>query len=110
MNNDYYDRTLLRLRREYGKDETVAALSKKLSETELENGKLQAEILHLQNLINQLQNMPEIEKLAKIEAKRAIKREEMYKILHNKCNSQAAEIRRLKIDINRLIAKCNNIT
>ena len=41
---DYIDRTILRLRREYGKDELVAALNKMISERDVEIGKLKAEM------------------------------------------------------------------
>jgi hypothetical protein len=41
---DFYDRTLIRLKRQYSKDEVVAALIKKLSETEITVGILKDEI------------------------------------------------------------------
>ena len=37
---DYFDNVLIKLRRQYSKDETVAALSKEISELEIENGAL----------------------------------------------------------------------
>lgn len=40
----YTDDTLIRLRRIYSKDETIAYLSKKLSESEIKNGKLQSQL------------------------------------------------------------------
>jgi F0F1-type ATP synthase membrane subunit b/b' len=45
---DYTERTLLKLRRKYSKDETIAALNKKISEIEFENGVLKSEIDELQ--------------------------------------------------------------
>ncbi|WP_424493920.1 hypothetical protein [Salinimicrobium sp. GXAS 041] len=47
MENTYEDNVLIKLRRAYGKDEAVAALNKKVSELELENGALKSEIDHL---------------------------------------------------------------
>jgi chromosome segregation ATPase len=45
----YEDDTLIRLRRQYSKNETVAALSKKLSEADYKNGELQSEIDELKH-------------------------------------------------------------
>ena len=45
---DYFDNVLIKLRRQYSKDEVVAALSKKISELEIENGTLKSEIEHLE--------------------------------------------------------------
>lgn len=45
---DYFDNVLIKLRRQYSKDEAVAALSKKISELEIENGALKSEIEHLE--------------------------------------------------------------
>jgi predicted RNase H-like nuclease (RuvC/YqgF family) len=45
---DNFDNVLIKLRRQYSKDETVAALSKKISELEIENGALKSEIEHLE--------------------------------------------------------------
>jgi len=44
---DYFDNVLIKLRRQYSKDEAVA-LSKKISELEIENGALKSEIEHLE--------------------------------------------------------------
>lgn len=50
----YEDRVLLKLRRKYSKDETVAALNKKLEILEIEKGKLLSEIEHLEHTIKEL--------------------------------------------------------
>jgi hypothetical protein len=39
----YFDRVLLKLKRQYGKEEYIAALLKKISDLEIENGKLISE-------------------------------------------------------------------
>jgi chromosome segregation ATPase len=56
----YEDDTLIRLRRQYSKDETVAALSKKLSEADYKNGELQSEIDELKHLLEQSENLLKI--------------------------------------------------
>lgn len=74
-NPDYIDRTLLRLRREYSKDEVVGALSKQLSERDVEIGQLKSEIEHLNYLLNQNENEREINR----EARKEIRKELLYK-------------------------------
>lgn len=51
--NNYIDRTLLKLRREYSNDETVAAMDKKLKDLEYENGVLKSELSELSFLIKE---------------------------------------------------------
>jgi DNA gyrase/topoisomerase IV subunit A len=46
---DYTDRILIKLRRQYSESETVAALSKKVTDLEVENGKLLSEIHYLEH-------------------------------------------------------------
>jgi hypothetical protein len=50
MKQDYIDRTIIRLKRQYSKDELVAALIKKLSESETKNGILLDEIDYLKSI------------------------------------------------------------
>ena len=52
----YEDRVLLKLRRKYSKDETVAALNKKVELLEVEKGKLLSEIEHLEYTIKELKS------------------------------------------------------
>ena len=52
----YEDRVLLKLRRKYSKDETVAALNKKVELLEVEKGKLLSEIEHLEHTIKELKS------------------------------------------------------
>lgn len=79
---DYIDKVLIKLQRRYSKDETVAALTKKLKEVEFENGKLIAEIDRLSYKLKENNNNNEIIKVAKIEARK----EELYllKLKENK--------------------------
>jgi chromosome segregation ATPase len=53
----YEDETLIRLRRQYSKDETVAAISKKLSEAGVKNGVLRSEIDELKYLLQESDNL-----------------------------------------------------
>jgi hypothetical protein len=46
---DYTDRVLIKLKRQYSESETVAALSKKVTDLEIQNGKLLSEIQHLEH-------------------------------------------------------------
>jgi len=56
----YEDDTLIRLRRQYSKDETVAAISKKLSEADYKNGELQSEIDELKYKLKESDNLLKI--------------------------------------------------
>lgn len=51
---DYIDRTILKLRRKYGKDELVAALNTQLAEKDVEIGKLNSEIVFLEDKVEKL--------------------------------------------------------
>lgn len=57
--SNYEDRTLLRLRRQYSKDETVAALSKKLSQKEIEIGVLKDTIESYKEEVQKIQKTNE---------------------------------------------------
>lgn len=84
-NQTYYDDVLIKLKRTYGKDEAVAALSKKISELEIELGKSTAYIQEL-----------EYEKtLEGKELKKQIKLDEAYKMMSN-------ENKKLRKDLDRL--------
>lgn len=52
--HDGFDRVLIRLRREYSKDEVVSALSKKLSKVEIELGQSKSYIEELEHRIEYL--------------------------------------------------------
>lgn len=90
---DYTDKVLIKLKRKYSKDETVAALTKKLKESEIENGKLSAEIAHLEHEAKDNANSKEIMKLAKIEARK----EKLYLLKLN----ENKKLRKENIDLRR---------
>lgn len=63
----YIDNVLIKLRREYSKDELVSALSKRLSEAEIENGKLNSYISELESKIESKTKLKkEIDRLHKL--------------------------------------------
>ena len=99
---DFYDRTLIRLRRQYSKDEVVAALIKKLNETEITVEILKDEIDYLKSELQSDKEQKEIVRAGKIEARK----DELYKMKVEECKKQRAEIKQLRHQRNDLIAKC----
>jgi len=101
----FEDRTLIRLRREYSKNEVVAALSKKLTEKDMEIGALTSEIDHLKNELESQINQKEINKLARKE----MRKDNMYNevLLNNKkLREQRKELRRVR---NELLIENNSL-
>ena len=99
---DYIDRTIIKLRRKYSKDELVSALNNQLRQKDMEIGKLNSEIDYLENneeilqkeiiaLKNKLKFHEDIRESAKIEARK----EELYKI-------QLAENKKLRKELKSL--------
>ena len=99
--SDYIERTIIKLRRQYGKDELVAALLKQISKKDIELGKLSAEIYYLQNELQSDKEQKEINRLAKVEARK----EELYRMKVEDNRKQRAEIKQLRMIRNDLIAK-----
>jgi hypothetical protein len=85
-NPDYIERTILQLRREYGKDELVAALIKQVSEREIEIGKLKAEIDEANDKVEKIRAKIILERKKKVDvaAEKEIKKEELYVRLEKK--------------------------
>jgi hypothetical protein len=98
---DYIERTLIKLKRQYSKDELVAALLKQISEKDIELGKLSAEIDYLQNELQSNKEQKEINRLAKVEARK----EELYRRKVEDNQKQRAEIKQLRAMRSDLIAK-----
>lgn len=92
----YEDRVLLKLRRKYSKDETVAALNKKVELLEVEKGKLLSEIEHLKHTIKEFKSSvnKEISELVRnsdlyLQQQKILKqRGELIRKLHLKIRSQ----------------------
>ena len=58
ISSTFEDNVLLRIRRQYSKDEAIAVLNKRLSTAEFKNGELLSEIAELKNEIQLLKNPP----------------------------------------------------
>ena len=98
---DFYDRTLIRLKRQYSKDEIIAALIKKLSETEITVGILKDEIDYLKSELQIDKEQKEIIIAGKIEARK----NELYKMKVEENKKQRDKIKQLTHQRNDLIAK-----
>lgn len=98
---DYIERTMIKLQRQYSKDELVAALLKQISEKDIEIGKLCAEVDYLQNELRSNKEQKEINKLARVEARK----EELYRMKIEENQKQRAEIKELKMVQSDLISK-----
>lgn len=105
VSGSYFDRVLIKLKRAYSKDETVSALSKKLSEVEIELGKSIAYIHELEHEKKQksLKTGGEqwFEKYDKIKKRfdkmeSQIKNDEVYLKAHNEIKKLNGEIKRLR--------------
>lgn len=97
---DYIGRVLLRLRREYGKDELVAALNKKLQEKDIELGKLKAEIDYLTHELSEKEQI-KLSRSTKVKMCKA----ELYKQKDEKNRVLQEEIKKLTAVRDKLIAK-----
>lgn len=97
--SEYLDNVLIKLKRKYGKDETVAALIKKLSESEVEIGTLKAEIDHLQAQLTLTKKDNERE--LRIEAKKS----EVYQAKAKECTILKKEIEKLRKERSQYIQK-----
>jgi hypothetical protein len=89
---DFYERTLIRLKRQYSKDEVVAALMKKLSEAEIEVGKLKSEIDYLQEELKADVERREINRSARVD----VRKEELFKVEVERGKKQRDEIKKLR--------------
>jgi hypothetical protein len=89
---NYFDRCLIKLKRDYGKDEFVAHLLKLLKERDIEIGKLNSEIDYLTYELKSKKYNIEINQKAMVE----IKKDELYSKKENECNKLKKEIKQLK--------------
>lgn len=92
----FFDNVLIKLKRQYKKDELVSALTKQLSEKDLEIGKLLSEIDYLksghENLENKLKSHKDLNKEAKIE----VRKEGLYIVQTERIKQQNEKIKSLK--------------
>lgn len=104
--SDYIDNVLVSLKRKYSKNELVAALSKKLEETQIQNGKLNAEILHLEHELKKHLQEKEINKYALKEINKYALKEVRKEKLYNKI---LEENKKLRKDCSNGILNRNNL-
>ena len=102
---DFYERTLIRLKRQYSKDEVVAALMKKLSEAEIEVGKLKSEIDYLQEELKADVERREVNRSARVD----VRKEELFRIEVEKGKKQRDEIKQLRKVRDALIGKYSEL-
>lgn len=88
----YEDNVLIKLRRDYSKDEAVSALFKKIDELSLELGKMTSEIAHLEHELTKKEDNKEVMKLAKVEARK----EKLYQLKLNENAKLRKENQRLQ--------------
>lgn len=101
MEEDYIDRTILKLRRKYSKDELVAALNKQLVSKDIEIGKLKAEIDYLNDLLIKKNNE---QILSKEEIRKAIKDKDRENLVNRNTQLQKRN-RDLQNRVNDLLSK-----
>lgn len=114
---DYIERTLLKLRREYSKDEVLSGFVKELCQKDVEIGKLKSEIEYLanelqyekeknkinENAYSKFQNIQNttINQQAQLE----LRKNELYNNKINECNAKTKLIKQLRNTIKELINK-----
>ena len=107
MEDKWLDDTLIALKRTYGKDEYVAALLNEISKRDVEIGKLNSEIQHLNQAIVNLAKVPKetiqeknrLAQQAKLEARKNL----FYVKAEGEIIHLTAELERLKKANNHLI-------
>ena len=109
---DFIDRTLIRLKREYGKDELVATLNRQIAEKDVEIGQLKAEVDHLQFqlgkpvVIADSDSVEEINSQARIECRK----DELYKGVLRQNKELRNRLKKLNNDYDNLMAKYCAVT
>jgi septal ring factor EnvC (AmiA/AmiB activator) len=108
---DYIERTILQLRREYGKDELVAALIKQISEREIEIGKLKAELDEANDKVDKIKARIIMERKKKIDiaAEKEIKKDELYVKLEKKYLAKIEENNALRKRNTHLLKNNNDL-
>lgn len=105
----YIEDTLIRLKREYGKDELVQTLERQIKNKDLEIGKLNSEILHLEEEIRTIKLNGEINKESLIKARR----EELYKNLltiNKNLVKKNRDLKKMNADLIYRLCQKNNTT
>ena len=100
---DYIDKTILRLRREYSKDEIVSALNKQISERDVTIGILKDTIDELRERIQDIHKG--FDKEALIEGRMKRLENQLIKQEKDKNKSLKAQIKLLKKEKDQLLTK-----
>ena len=101
MATDYIDRTLIKLKRKYGKDELVASLIKQIKEDQIKIGQLSSEIDYLKNELESKKYQTEINKTARIEARK----DELFAIKIKECKDLRERFKKIKAQRDELLQK-----
>ena len=96
--NSYFDNVLIRLKRQYSKDEYVSALLKKFSEQEIEKGIITSERDEAIFALNEFLNLPS-------DVKSRIGQRKYYRQRIKEIKSLREKNKKLKIDNERLFHK-----
>ena len=100
MEKDFFDDVLIKLKREYQKDEILSAIIKQNSELNIEIGKLKSEIEHLEF---EMQNQKIIDEQDLIEYKKKLNKELNKEVkLDNTVTQLKAKIKKQEILISSL--------
>lgn len=112
---DFEEDILLKLRRQFGKDEYVALLNQELAESKIEVGTLKSEVAYLENELTILKKKKNNEvdlnyKITQLtteltESNKEIRNSKVYKDLHEKNISLSKNINRIKDNNNALISQ-----
>lgn len=104
---DFIDRTLIRLKREYGKDELVATLNRQIAEKDVEIGQLKAEVDHLQFQLRKPVIIAEPDPVADINSQARIecRKDELYKGVLRQNKELRNRMKKLNNDYDNLMAK-----
>lgn len=105
MAKDYIDRVLIKLRREYSKDELVTYLFNKTKTLELENGQLKAEIDHLTHCLDKKKHVQQVSKEISKEAKIELRKNQLFNLRTEELGRAKREIKLQKEKTNQWISK-----
>ena len=101
MATDYIDRTIIKLKRKYGKDELVATLIKQIKEDQVLIGQLSSEIDYLRNELESKKYQVEINKIARIDARK----DELFALKVKECKDLRERLKKLKTQRDELLQK-----
>lgn len=102
-NKDFFERTLLKLNRKYGKDELVLSLKKEIKEKNIEIGSLKAEIDFLTDELNSKKQECKLEKEINRSTLIELRKEKQYQQILNENKGNQKTIKELRKEKAELI-------